>query len=165
MQISDKIIGLLNKRIQEEELSGRLYYAMSRWLENTGYFHSAKVWKKSAADEMSHAEWSYSYLLGLGILPNTPELTSPPTVFDNLRDIIEKTYDHEVVVTQQCNALAKACLEEGDMLTFEFVQAKYMSEQAEELERVTNYKDLLRVYDNGDLLSMALLDKEFSKYE
>lgn len=161
--ISDNMIALLNYRIQQEELSSRLYLAMSQWLDFVGYVHSAQLWKKSAHEEATHASWSYSYLQDLDILPVTPELESPPNKFTGLRDVIEKTVMHEELVTQQCTELYKACLDENDFLTLQLA-AKYLAEQQEELGRVYTYKNLLELYDDDTKLSLALLDKKLGKY-
>lgn len=161
--ISDNMVNLLNYRIQQEELSSRLYLAMSQWLDFVGYVHSAKLWKKSADEEMSHAHWAYSFLQDLDILPETPALNKPPTKFTSLREVIEKTVLHEEMVTSQCADLYKACLDETDFLTIQLA-AKYLAEQQEELSRVYTYKNLLEIYDDDSKLSMALLDKKLGKY-
>ena len=67
MIISEKIIQLLNYRIQQEEFSSRLYLAMSVWLDFKGYFGASKLWKKYSEEEKAHSEWAYKYLLELNI--------------------------------------------------------------------------------------------------
>lgn len=161
--ISQNMIDLLNYRIEQEELSSRLYLAMSQWLDVKGYVHSAKVWHNSYHEEAEHAEWVRKYLMKLDINPLVVALEAISNEFESLPQIINKTYEHEVMVTQQCNDLAKACAEEGDYLTMQLAN-KFMLEQTEEMERMNVYKDLLDVYDTNDNLSIALLDKAIGKY-
>ena len=61
--ISNETIKLLTYRIQQEEQSSRLYKQMSLWLNNKGYLGAAELWSKNSKEEMSHAEWSMTYLL------------------------------------------------------------------------------------------------------
>lgn len=161
--ISENIISLLNYRIQQEEASSRLYLAMGQWLQRFGYLGAASAWLKSAEEEASHAKWAYDYLQSLSILPEIPALPRPKQDFQGLPEIIEDTYQHEVIITKQCNDLAKACLDESDHLTIQLAY-KYLAEQVEEMDRVNTYMDLLAVYGRESELSLALLDKELSKY-
>src|SRR5260221_2271468 len=74
--ISPESITLLNFRIREEEISSRIYLAMSLWLENNAFLGAAKLWRKYSNEETTHAEWARKYLLSLGITPEVPALDS-----------------------------------------------------------------------------------------
>lgn len=161
--ISDNMVALLNYRIEQEELSSRLYLAMSQWLDFVGYTGASKLWKKASLEEMQHAGWAYEYLNSIDILPVTPELAGPPIKFQSLRDVIEKTILHEELVTTQCSDLYRVCLEEADFLTLQLA-AKYLTEQQEELRRVYTYFNLLEAFDDDTKLSMAMLDKQLGEY-
>jgi len=52
-------------------------------------------------------------------------------------DIINKTYEHEQLVTNQCQELASAAFKEGDYMTLHLAQ-HYLDEQVEELAK-SNY--------------------------
>lgn len=156
--ISDECIKYLNYRIKQEELSSRLYLAMSMYLENVGYLGAAKAWKKDSDDEMVHANWAREYLLSLGIQPETPTLEAPIQTFDGLPDIIYKTYDHEIVVTKQINDLGKDAIAKGDLLLLQLV-IKYQNEQIEEMNKVTNLKDRLELFGT-DKVSLRMFDNE-----
>lgn len=159
--ISDECIKYLNYRIKQEELSSRLYLSMSMYLENIGYFGAAKSWKKDADDEMVHANWAREYLLSLGIQPETPALEAPQQTFNGLPDVIHKTYDHEVIVTKQINDLGKDAIAKNDFLLLKLVM-KYQEEQIEEMNRVVNNIDRLKLIGE-DKLSLIILDQEFGK--
>lgn len=160
--ISQRIIDLLNHRIQREELSARIYLAMHVWLEDKAYMNSAKIWRKNYEEELSHAQWARDYLLSLDIKPKTPPLEQVPEEYASLGDIIRKSLEHEIIITQECQALAKACMEEGDFLTYTLAH-KYVAEQREELEKSYNYLNLLEIYGE-EKLNLALLDHELAQF-
>lgn len=133
--ISQKIVDLLNFRIQQEEQSSRIYKAMSVWLGLNGYTNSEKLWQKYSNEELTHANWAYQYLLDLDIKPITPSQEQPQNDFKGLPNIIALSIAHEIKITEQCKSLSKACLSEGDVMTFVIAQ-KYVAEQIEELGKI-----------------------------
>ena len=156
--ISEKVIKLLNFRIEQEEFSSRLYKAMSIWLEYNGYLGAAKLWDKYSDEELIHAEWAYEYLLDLDIMPEVPELRKPDTEFGGLVDIIQRSYDHETKVTDQCQEFAKGAFTEGDYMALELAQ-KYLKEQQEELAKTTNWLDRIEAFGSSKE-ALRLLDNE-----
>lgn len=162
LQLPANIIDLLNYRIVQEELSSRIYKAMSLWLEDKAYFNSAKLWSKFSNEELIHAEWSREHLLSFNIRPKTESLESISNDFSGLNDIIKKTLEHETKITRQCNEFAKACLESGDMNTFTLA-LKYNAEQVEEMKKANDLVTLLNSYGE-DKLSLALLDHEIERF-
>ena len=81
----------LNYRIQQEELSSRIYLSMSMWLNNEGYSGAAQLWRKYSNEELTHADWAREYLLAMGVTPDTPMLASQALTYDGLPDIIKKS--------------------------------------------------------------------------
>lgn len=151
-------IDILNQRIEQEELSARLYEAMSLWLNNKGYVGAAKAWKKDAEGEMEHAQWAKDYLLALGINPKLPTLTAPVQDFSGLPDIIRQTFAHEIKITQQCNDLANFAFLNGNHLLYQLV-IKYLQEQQEELDKAQTYMDKLAAFGESEV-AMKLFDTE-----
>lgn len=155
---SVSVIKSLNYRIEQEELSSRLYEAMSLWLNDNGFMGAAKAWKKDADDEMTHAEWAKEYLLDMGVQPVLPALSKPLQDFAGLPDIIKKSYDHEVIVTKQCNDLANEALKTSDNLLYQLAN-KFLHEQQEELGKLQTLLDKLSAFGE-DQIAMRLLDNE-----
>lgn len=161
--ISDSIINLLNYRIQEEEYSGRLYKAIGICMGFKGYLGAEKLFKKYSAEEFTHAEWAYDYLLKLDIKPVTPALQAPPPMFDGLVDVLLLSFNHEIDITNQCKALAAACLAEGDFMTLALAQ-KYLTEQSEEIEKFSTILDWVDTMgDDPSPESLRLLDNHLEE--
>lgn len=156
--ISEKMIELLNYRIQQEEASSRLYLSMSLWLDINGFFGAAKTWKKYSEEEKNHADWSYKYLLDLNIKPTIPALEQPEADFKGLPDIIIRSYKHELEITRQCQEFAKEATEDSDFMTFGLAQ-KFLAEQVEELAKTNSLVDRLKAFGT-DKIALRLLDNE-----
>lgn len=154
-------IDILNYRIQQEEQSSRLYQSMSLWLNDNGFLGAAKSWLKDSEDEMTHAQWAKDFLLDMGVQPKLPALQEPQQTFTGLPDVIKKSYEHEIVVTQQCNDLAKHSIQYGNHLLYQLA-IKYLHEQQEELGKLQNLLDRLNAFgENPDVL--RLLDNELGQ--
>ena len=122
LNISDKLIRIINYRIEQEEYSSRLYRSMYVWLNYNGYLGAAKLWKQYSDEEMKHAEWAYEYLLDLDVLPEVPAMKKPDCNCTSLEEVIHKSYEHEQRVTQQCQEFAQIAMEENDFMTLHFAR-------------------------------------------
>jgi len=156
--ISKKIEDLINFRIAEEEKSSRLYLAMSKWLGYNGYAGAEKLWKKYSDEELAHAEWGYGYLQDLDILPKVPALVAPECSFKGLVEICKASYEHEMLITKQCNELASIAVQENDYMTLQLAQ-KYLKEQVEEIGKTTYWLDRVDAFGESPE-SLRLLDDE-----
>lgn len=160
--ISEEAIKLLNYRIQQEELSARLYESMSLYLNDKGYINSAKKWKEYSDEEWKHSGWAKSYLLDFGYQPELDDLEAPIYTFDGLPDIINKSYDHEVEISRQCQEMAKKALEMGDFMLFSLAQ-KYNAEQVEEVGKLQTAKDIMETFGT-EKHTLLLFDSHINEY-
>lgn len=157
---SESVIKILNYRIEQEEASSRLYEAMSLWLNDNGFMGAAKRWKEDADGEMAHAQWAKDYLLDMGVQPTLPALAKPQQDYVGLPEIIRKSYDHEIMVTNQCNDLAKEGMKTADHLLYQLAN-KFLKEQQEELGKIQTLLDKLSAFGE-DKIAMRLLDDELA---
>jgi ferritin len=160
--LSDDCVEYLNYRVQQEEYSGRIYLAMSMWLDNNGYVNAAKLWRRYSNEEMAHSDIARTYLLSMGVQPLTPKLDAPNQTFSGLPEIIEMSYDHEIVVTKQIKELAADAMKKADHMLYEFALA-YLKEQVEEHNKMQNWVDQLNSFGT-DKIAMRLLDHEMKDY-
>ena len=141
--IKDSEIKLINYRIEQEELSSRIYRGMYVWLDMNGY-KAAKLWKKYSDEEQSHADAFYSYLLDLNVMPDVPALPKVENSFSSLMDVAQKSLQHEILVTNQIEALSNTAMKNGDTKTMAMAQ-KYLLEQVEELSKTQYWVDRLKL--------------------
>lgn len=160
--LSEDCVEYLNYRVQQEEYSGRIYLAMSMWLDNNGYVNAAKLWRRYSNEEMAHSDIARTYLLSMGVQPATPKLDAPNQNFRGLPEIIELSYDHEIVVTKQIKELAGDAMKKADHMLYEFALA-YLKEQVEEHNKMQNWVDQLNSFGT-DKIAMRLLDHEMKDY-
>lgn len=159
--LSSECIIVLQHRIQQEEQSSRKYQAMSLWLNNEGYTGAASLWKKYSVEEMSHADWSRDYLLAMGITPDVPALVAESNTFLGLPQIIEMSYDHEIVITKQIKELANKSFIAGDHMLYTLA-SHYLKEQVEEHGKMQDWVDKLKSFGT-DKIAMRWLDEEMGK--
>lgn len=143
--ISQRLVDLCNYRIQQEEYSARIYLAMSKFLENKGYFGAAKLWNKYSQEEITHADKFYDYLLRFGIQPIVPVLEQPQQTYSSLMEIVNISYDHEIGVYNQCKELALAAFAEQDLMLYPLA-LQFTAEQSEELSKLQNWKDMFESF-------------------
>lgn len=150
--LSEKIVDLLNYRIEQEEYSSRIYLSMSLWLTNEGYLGAGKLFKKFSDEELLHADKAKEMLLANGLQPVTPALPKPQQDFKSLPHIIEIGFAHEKEITRQCNELTKAAFKEDNFMVAE-LGLWFVKEQAEELDKFQNLVDRLEAFGTeADLL-------------
>lgn len=152
-KLDEKTIEILNYRINQEQISSKLYEAMNLWLDNGGYKNFAKLYEKFYKEELTHADFSKEYLLSYGINPKLKSIPEQQCEYESLQEILEITMAHEEDVTRQCEELLSYSLE-NNLGTLQTLALKYCAEQVEELDRSKNLldhskltKDLL-VFDN-----------------
>jgi ferritin len=156
--LSDECVTYLNYRIQQEEYSSRIYLAMSMWLDNNGYVNAAKLWKNYSTEELAHSDWSRTYLLSMGVQPGTPKLDAPGQDFTGLPQIIQDSFDHEVLVSTQCKQMASESFKKGDHMLYE-LSLKFLKEQVEEHDKMQTWVDKLEAFGT-DKIALRLLDNE-----
>lgn len=158
--LSESIVKLLNYRIEQEELSSRMYLSMSIWAVNKGYLGAGKLFKKYSDEELTHADKARDMLLANGLRPVTAALAQPEQEFKSLPKIIQTSFDHEAEITKQCYALTKAAYNEENYMVAE-LGLWYSKEQTEELDKFQNLLDRLEVFGK-ESDSLRELDEEMN---
>lgn len=159
--IDDSCITFLNYRVQQEDLSSRIYLAMSLWLNNNGYLNAAKVWKKYSEEERGHADIARDYLLNMGVQPATAPLEQPQDTFTGLPEIIRKSHEHEIQISMQCQELANHALKDGSHMLYELA-LHYLREQNEEMGKTQDLVDQLNAFGE-DKIAMRLFDHQLGE--
>lgn len=158
MALTESMIGLLQFRIAQEELSSRIYHSMSVWLEFNGFTGAAKLWKTYSDEELKHANWAYQFLQDLNIKPVVPSIEKPISDFKGLPNIIALSFQHEEKISNQCKDLARAAMELQEPMVLELA-LRYNKEQVEEMGKMQYWVDRLQAF-GIDPAALRLLDNE-----
>ena len=162
MRPNDKLLKLLNYRINQEEYSSRIYYAMSVWLDNAGYTSAAQLWKAYSDEELVHAAKVTDFVKSFGIMPEIRKIDNVDTTdFKNLPTIIKMSFDHEMEISRQCEELAKAGMEEGNLMVYD-LGMWLVREQIEELDKTQTLMDKVNLFYDGSKASIALLEEKIT---
>ncbi|MEM8843918.1 MAG: non-heme ferritin [Pseudomonadota bacterium] len=159
--LSNKIIERLNEQINMEFYSSNLYLQMSSWCEHEGLEGSAAFLRDHAVDEMNHMQRLFSYVNECGAMAELGQIDAPPTQFESVQDIYEKTFKHECFITKRINDLADVAFTEKDYSTFNFLQW-YVAEQHEEEMLFKSILDKLRIIGT-DGIGLYHFDQELKQ--
>lgn len=156
--VPEEIVKLLNYRIEQEELSSRLYLSMSEWLTNQGYDGAAKMIHSWYEEEAEHAVWAREFLRSYNFLPEVRTIAAPTLSFSSLKDVIKKSLEHEIEITSQCNELATKVNDVGCYCAMPLA-LKYIQEQADEIDKTTGWLDRLDLAGD-DMAAILQIDAE-----
>ena len=144
--LSDKIADLLIAQVTHEKQNNLLYLNAATWCNVRGLTGNYKYFKKAADGELVHSELIYQHLLESNydftmedLKPQPLELTGT-TPLAQLQDLHEDALTREIETTKYILAICKACLEEGDYITFNAIQPLVI-EQREEENKCTTVLD------------------------
>ena len=148
----------LNKQIQLEEQSSRIYMAMASWCEVNGFPGAAKFLYTHSDEERMHMTKLIKYLNDKGGYATLQVLEAPAKNFKSLQEVFEKILEHEEFVTASINQLYEVAFTQKDYTTSQFLQW-YIQEQIEEESLFKGVLDKFRLAGNqtGGLFH---LDKE-----
>ncbi len=159
--LTQATIDRLNEQINMEFYSSNLYLQMSAWCDFKGFEGCAAFLRDHAQEEMDHMHRLFRYVNETGAMAKLGRIEAPPTEFESLVDVFQKTFEHECDVTQAINGLADTAFQEKDYSTFNFLQW-YVAEQHEE---ETLFKGILDKFEilGTDGKALFMLDREIAK--
>lgn len=129
--LSKEVVKRLNDQVAKEMYAANLYLSMSSWCFKNRYEGAGAFLFEHAGQESDHAKKLITYLNETDSLVELQAVAKPENNFKNLLDVFEKTYDHEVSITESINELVSFMLDQKDYSTFNFLQW-YVAEQHEE---------------------------------
>ncbi len=129
--ISQKMAETINRQINNEMYSAYLYMAMSAHCSTKNLAGFAKWFMIQYHEEMFHAMKFYNYLLDQGAEPKLAAIKEPPKSWASVKEMFEKTLEHEKTVTKNIHDIAELAQQEKDHATYAFNQW-YVNEQVEE---------------------------------
>jgi len=129
--LSKKMYEKMNNQMMLEFESSNLYKSMASWCQSQGYSGAAAFLNAHASEEMAHMDKLFTYINETGKQATIKAMSAPDTEFGSLKEVFEKTFAHEKMITKKIFELAQFSLETQDFSTFSFLQW-YTAEQHEE---------------------------------
>ena len=129
--LKQNVLDKLNQQINLEHYSSNLYLAMSSWCKAQGLDGAAAFLAAHSAEELTHMHKLFGYVNETGAQAIVSEIDAPDNTYKDLKEVFQKTYEHEQFITEKINELADLTLTEKDFASFNFLQW-YVSEQHEE---------------------------------
>jgi ferritin len=158
--LTKKMVEAINAQINREMYSAYLYMAMSAHSTGLGLKGFANWFMVQYHEEMFHAMRMYEYVLKQGGAVQLKAIEQPPSTFDSVLDMFQKTLAHEQGVTKNINDLMDLAIAERDHATQIFYQW-YVTEQIEEEENDTDIINQLKLID-GNPQGLMMLDKDLA---
>ncbi|MCT4643446.1 MAG: ferritin [Carboxylicivirga sp.] len=156
--LRDTILRKLNEQIQLEHYTANLYLAMSSWCNDQRLNGSAKFLYDLSRRKMTRMYKLYNYVNETGSMAIMGAIDAPPIDYKNLKDVIERTFDHEKHLSLKINELTELSMSENDFPCFNFLQ--FFMEERHEKEAL-----LMSMLDRIDIIGMEgrgvyMIDKE-----
>lgn len=156
-RLSTTLSSMINDQINAELYSAYLYLAMAHWLEYNGYLNSSKTFRKYFDEEQTHMHKFLSYLQDRDVMPMLKGLQEPECDYEDLPQILQLAYEHEILVTTRLQAISDAACEEGDRVTHAFMDW-FLLEQIEEEAKFKAILGAWEVLSKGGVTGLALME-------
>lgn len=159
--LSPIMIEKLNKQINLEFYSSNLYLQMASWCESQGLEGCNAFLRRHAREEMLHMQKLFDYVNETGAMAVLGSIEAPPSQFETIKEVFQKTLAHEQEVTRSINDLAHTAFSEQDFSTFNFLQW-YVAEQHEEEKLFKSIIDKIEIIGLEDR-GLYFIDQEIAK--
>lgn len=140
------IAKLLNDQVNAEFFASNVYLQLSAWCEDNGLEGSAKFFREHSLEERTHMDKIFDYMTECGQSVRIEAIEAPPAEFDNLMDVINAAYEHELKVTAMIKNIAKNAFASEDYTTFNFIEW-FIAEQHKEEVLFTKILDKAKMLD------------------
>jgi len=151
---------LLNQQIVKEFYSAHLYLAMSAWLRDQNLDGYANWFYVQYKEELDHGLIIFNYILNAGGQAVVGAIDAPPTEFDGLEDILQKSLAHEREISASIDNIAAAAEQAKDFKTGHFL-AWFIEEQVEEEDNAATSLGRLKNF-GGNPAGLLALDQEYA---
>ena len=142
--LSSDIEALLNQQIKKEAYSSSLYLSMAAWCDRNGFDGSAGYFFKQAEEERHHQLKLFKYILDMGGIAISPEISGIKLEFNSFREVFEEALEQEITITQSFKNITAKCYKEQDFVTIEFLNW-FLKEQREEEYKARRALELFEV--------------------
>jgi len=158
--LDKKILFMLNSQINKEFYSSYLYLDISNYYYDNSLDGFGNWFAIQAQEEYAHAMLFLKYMLNNGEKVVLDAIAKPDIELNNIAQVLEETYQHELLISKWINDIYEVAYELKDFKTMQFLDW-FVKEQGEE-EQKSN--DLCKRYElfGSDPRGLYMLDAELS---
>lgn len=163
-RLSQSMTEALNAQMTKEAHASQIYLSYAAWADDLGYTGIANFLFRHAQEERNHMMKILEYILERGAKVKIEAIPAPPPNPSSIQNCFEKVFDHEVDNTKGIYGIVKKSHDEGDWITWNFMQW-FVKEQAEEETLAMNLLDKIKIAGGAQASGDALyaLDKDLQK--
>ncbi len=156
--LNKEVAQLLNEQITKEFYSAYLYMDMANYYADNSLNGYENWFFVQMQEERDHALLFRQYLLNNGEVVKLAVIDAPDKTYENFRDPLVMSYEHEQTVTASINNIYEAAYRNKDFRTMQFLDW-FIKEQGEEEK---NADDNIKKYDlfGSDPKGLYMLDNE-----
>lgn len=130
-KIPAKVLGELNRQLNQELSAAHSYRALAAWCEDQNLQGFARLFAKQTAEEQEHAEKIINHLLDRGVLPELAAIPAPKQSFRSLLEVALQAQSMEQANTEGTNAVFEAAQAAKDYPA-QVLMHWFINEQVEE---------------------------------
>ena len=146
MNISERILSMLNDQFQRETYNSLRYDQRRGWADFEGFVGTADFFEQEADGEREHAQKVLNYILDRSAKPTIEPISfDEPSNYPELHYLFESAMGVEVGTTAALTDIYKAAMEESDIMTVNFM-AEMIGYQVEEERTLQTILDRYRNY-------------------
>ena len=156
--LNKEVVKLLNEQITKELYSAYLYMDMANYYADNSLNGYENWFFVQMQEERDHALLFRQYLLNNGEIVKLAAIDAPEKTYENFRDPLVMSFEHEQIVTASINNIYEAAYRNKDFRTMQFLDW-FIKEQGEEEK---NADDNIKKYDlfGSDPKGLYMLDAE-----
>jgi ferritin len=151
MLISKELNAAFNEEIGLELFASNQYLNMAAYLEELPLKKLGAMFAKQADEERGHALKFVKYLTDVGGTVVIPAIAAPTPTFKSVEDVIQKSLDWEIVVTNRVNAMMTMAVEQKDYAAQDCLRW-FVTEQVEEVATMENLLKVVKAAGERSLI-------------
>lgn len=164
MLISSQVHEKINTQIVNELAASHSYLAMAAYCRSEGLHLLANIFREQSTEEREHAEKFVDYLLDREAPVKIGSVPEPKARYDSILAALTTSYDQELEVSRQIEAIAATADEVQDRTTVAFMDW-FITEQIEEVRKMARLKKAAEMAGPGILNVEAYLAHIESKLD
>jgi ferritin len=153
MLISKKLNAAFNEEIGLELFASNQYLNMAAYMESVPLKKLAAMFLKQSEEERGHGLKFVKYLNDVGGAVKIPAIEAPQATFKSLEEVIAKSLEWEIVVTDRINTMMTMAVAEKDYAAQDFLRW-FVTEQVEEVSSMDNLLKIVKFSGERALITI-----------